>query len=110
LINVLTVGPSVGAAVGDELDGLGGVVGDGEGGFVGKGVDVGKNASVAVASGEQAANPLAIPNAPTFKASLREIFLILVIYTPLKSVFTKRIGDSKSTRHSLCYVFIPTLH
>lgn len=87
----------MGATVGDEPDGLGGIVGDGEGGFVGKGVDVGKSASVAVASGEQAANPLAIPNAPTFKASLREIFLILVIYTPLRSVITKRIGDKNST-------------
>jgi hypothetical protein len=71
---------------------LGGVVG--EGGFVGRGVEVGKSASVAVASGEQAASPLTTPTAPIFKASLRDIFLILVMGIPLKSIFTKGVGGS----------------
>lgn len=67
------------------------------GGFVGKGEAVGFNISVADTSGEQAANPLTTPSAPIFSASLREIFLILVMLIPLKLSFTKRVGDRKST-------------
>lgn len=84
-ISVLRVGPSVGVTAGWGVeDELAGFVGDGKGEFVGKGVVVGNIASVAVASGEQAANPLTTPSAPIFKASLREILLILFIDIPLK--------------------------
>jgi len=51
----------------------------GTGGFVGSGRAVGTSASVAVATGEQAASPLSMPSAPTFKASRREIFLFMGI-------------------------------
>jgi hypothetical protein len=72
LINVLTVGPTVGV-----MPGAGVVVGTDV--MVGNGVSVGSNASVARAAGEQAASPPNIPSAPTFKASLREIFFVMVI-------------------------------
>jgi hypothetical protein len=85
LIKFVTVGPSVSVGVGwDVPDVLGGDVEDGTGGFVGNGVAVGRSASVADTSGEQAANPLTTPNAPTFNASLRVNLLILVMGLPLK--------------------------
>jgi hypothetical protein len=75
LISVLTVGPAVGV-----VPGTGVVVGAAV--IVGKGVRVGSMASVARAAGEQAASPPSIPSAPTFKASLREIFCVMAL--PLK--------------------------
>jgi len=54
-------------------------VADETGTLVGNEVDVGSKASVARAMGEQAANPPRAPSAPTFKASLREIFLVMAI-------------------------------
>jgi hypothetical protein len=50
----------------------------GAGALVGK-ETVGKKVSVARAMGEQAANPPSIPSAPTFIASLREIFLVMAV-------------------------------
>jgi hypothetical protein len=52
--------------------------------LVGGGAAVGISTSVAVASGEQAANPLITPIAPTFNASLRVIFLFLVHRSQVK--------------------------
>jgi hypothetical protein len=75
LISVLTVGPAVGVVPGTAVA-VGAAV------IVGNGVREGSMALVARATGEQAANPPSIPSAPTFKASLREIFFVMAI--PLK--------------------------
>ena len=80
LIRVVMVGPVVGCVAGRDVA-MG--VADAAGTLVGNGVDVGNNASVAWAIGEQAAKPPSTPSAPTFNASLREIFLFMGI--PLKS-------------------------
>ena len=77
-VKVVSVAPAV--AVGDAA---GRDVADEAGTLVGNGVDVGNNASVAWAIGEQAAKPPSTPSAPTFNASLRDIFLFMGI--PLKS-------------------------
>jgi hypothetical protein len=65
--------------------------------FVGNGEYVGKTASVARALGEQAANPPSIPSAPTFKASLREIFVMTI---PPKVNHGKYIRNNKGTHAS----------
>jgi len=72
LISVVTVGPSMGAAPGTD-------VADGAGMLVGNGEAIGTKVSVAWAIGEQAASPPSIPSAATFKASLREILLVMAI-------------------------------
>ena len=72
LISVLTVGPAVDAVPGTDVAGGADVM-------IGNGEAVGNNDSVARATGEQAANPPSIPSAPTFKASLREILLVITI-------------------------------
>jgi len=69
LINVVIVVAAVGAAVAGKEE-----VAAGAGILVGNGETVGNKASVARAMGEQAVNPPSTPSAPTFKASLREIF------------------------------------
>ena len=88
LINVVIAGPTAvgdaapGADVADIADGAGMLVGE-NGEVVGN--TVGNSDSVAVAMGEQAASPPSIPSAPTFKASLREIFLVMAV--PLKVIY-----------------------
>jgi len=58
-------------------------VADGADVMVGNGEAAGSRDWVAWATGEQAANPPSMPSAPTFNASLREIFFVMAI--PLKN-------------------------
>jgi hypothetical protein len=51
-----------------------------------EGAAVGRGAFVAVALGEQATSPPSIPNAPSFKASRREIFLDMEVPPNLNNV------------------------
>ena len=74
LANVARLGPAV--EVAPEAT-AGWAVALGTGGFVGSGSAVGKSASVAVATGEQAANPLSTPSEPIFNTSLRESFFVI---------------------------------
>jgi hypothetical protein len=70
LMRVLTDGPAVGV-IPDT------VVAAGTDVLVGNGTYVGSNVSVALARGEQAANPPRRPREPTFNVSLREIFFVM---------------------------------
>ena len=101
LIRVVTIEPAVGVVPGADVMAGAGV-------FVGNGAYVGNTDSVARAAGEQAAKPLSIPSAPTFKASLREIFVMTI---------PPKINHGKYTRNgkalmplNLPDIFISTIH
>jgi hypothetical protein len=69
---------------------------------------VGKKASVRRAIGEQAAIPPSIPSAPTFKALLREIFVMTI---PPKVNHGKYTRNGKALMPlNLPDIFISTIH
>jgi hypothetical protein len=93
LMSVLTVGPAVGVVPGTVVAAVGTDV------LVGNGAYVGSKVSVARATGEQAASPPRKPSAPTFSASLREIFWVMGY---LQTANFKSHSFTARLTHGLC--------